>query len=190
MRATITGAAEYNRAAAHAAWPSLCDRTLDFRHPDLTKLLELWRSEASESGIPQRKVMSPRLLKTFLRDVALYERVAGDGGERRYRVRLMGTAFAQIQGDLTGKYLDEALAAEFLPRWYAALDATLGAGAPLRFLARGDTNHMNFLVGEYFSAPLLADNGEMDLVLAAGRFSGDSPWDEVEAETRRILGLN
>ena len=54
--------------------------------------------------------MSPRLLKSFLRDVAIYERI-GEGQGRRYRVRLMGTAFAQILGDLTGKFIDEAIPA-------------------------------------------------------------------------------
>ena len=51
----------------------------------------------------------------------------------------MGTAFAQILGDLTGKFIDEAVPAEFVPRWHASLDATLATGAPLRFLGREDT---------------------------------------------------
>lgn len=189
MEAIIDGAAAFNRAAKGADWHSLCDVTLRFNHPDLARLLSLWRSEAGENPIPFRRTMSPRLLKSFLRDVAIYERV-GEGLERRYRVRLMGTAFAQILGDLTGKFIDEAIPAEFVPLWHASLDATLGAGAPLRFLGREDTKGMTFLTGEFFSAPLLADDGRANLVIAAARYSGKRPWEEVDAETRKLLGLD
>lgn len=188
MDSMIGGAADYNEAAKRGNWPSICDATLSFSHPELGRLLELWRSEAG-GGIPLRQVMSPRLLKSFLRDIALYERLVGPGGTRRYRVRLMGTAFAQIMGDLTGKFVDEAVAIEFLPRWHAALDATLGQRAPLRFVGREDTNAMPFLTGEFLSAPLAADDGQVNLVLAAARFSGKRPWDVVFAETRKFLGL-
>src|ERR1700752_4774259 len=105
MGPIIGNADEYNRAAKAGDWHSLCDVTLKFLHPDLLRLLDLWKSEAGK-GIPQRRTMSPRLLKSFLRDIALYERI-GEGEARRYRVRLMGTSFAQILGDLTGKFLDE-----------------------------------------------------------------------------------
>jgi len=189
MELVIGGAAEFNKAAAAGNWHSLCDERLHFAHPELMRLLELWRAEAGDGGIPPRRVMSPRLLKSFLRDIALYERVANDTGQRRYRVRLIGTAFAQILGDLTGKFIDEAIAPDFAVRWHAALDATLGARAPLRFLGREDTKGMTFLTGEFFSAPLLADDGQMNLVLAAARFSGKRPWDEIDAEAREQLGL-
>jgi hypothetical protein len=190
MDTVMGGAADYNAAAAGGGWHSLCDTTLSFIHPELVKLHELWRSEAGDGGVPLRRTMSPRLLKSFLRDIAIYERLkATDGGKRRYRVRLIGTAFAQIVGDLTGKFLDEAIPEEFVPRWHASLDTTLGHGAPLRFLGREDTNRMTFLTGEFFSAPLLADDGQMSLVLAAARFSGKRPWEEVDAEARKELGL-
>jgi hypothetical protein len=189
MEDIIGGAADFNRAAKEGKWHSLCDATLRFNHPDLTRLLVLWRSEAGENAIPLRRTMSPRLLKSFLRDVAIYERI-GEGQGRRYRVLLMGTAFAQILGDLTGKFIDEAIPAEFVVRWHASLDATLGTGAPLRFLGREDTKGMTFLTGEFFSAPLIADDGQTNLVLAAARYSGKRPWEEVDNETRRLLGLD
>jgi hypothetical protein len=189
MDPVIGEVAEYNAQSVRDGWHSLCDPSLTFLHPDLARLLELWRSESSDGGIPHRRVMSPRLLKSFLRDIAIYERLKGEDGGRRYRVRLMGTAFAQILGDLTGKFVDEAIPSEFVPRWHAALDVTLAARAPLRFLGREDTNRMTFLTGEFFSAPLVADDGQMSLVLSAARYSGKRPWDEVDAEARKTLGL-
>jgi hypothetical protein len=189
MDGTIGGAADYNETAAREAWRSLCDPTLQFNHPELTKLLELWHAHAGEGTIPPRREMSARMLKSMLRDVAIYERVVTADGTRRYRVRLIGSGFAHIVGDLTGKFIDEAVPADFVPRWHASLDATLGAGAPLRFVAREESRGMIFLTGEFFSAPLMADDGQVNLVLGSARYSGKRPWPEVEAETRRILGL-
>jgi len=189
MDATSGGAADYNAASVRGGWHSLCDPTLQFSHPELRKLLELWVSHAGATGIPPRREMSARMLKSMLRDVAIYERVSSQGG-RRYRVRLIGSGFAQIVGDLTGKFIDEAVAPEMVSRWYGALDATLGAAAPLRFVGREETNGMIFLTGEFFSAPLMADDGQVNLVLGSARYSGKHPWPEIEAETRRMLGLD
>jgi hypothetical protein len=189
MEPVIGSVAEYNARAVRDGWHSLCDPSLAFLHRDLAKLWQLWESEAGEDGVPHRRVMSPRLLKSFLRDIAIYERLTAEDGTRRYRVRLMGTAFAQILSDMTGKFLDETIPPEFLPRWHAALDVTLATGTALRFLGREDTNHMTFLTGEFFSAPLLADDGRKTLVLAAARYSGKRPWEDVDAEARQTLGI-
>src|ERR1700744_4140418 len=125
MEPVVGSVAEYNARATREAWHSLCDPRLAFNHPDLAKLSELWRSEAGEDGVPHRRVMSPRLLKSFLRDIPIYERLPG------------------------------------------ADDGTLAVDTVLRFLGREDTNQMTFLTGEFFSAPLVADDGEKSLVLAA-----------------------
>jgi len=181
-------AAAYNMQAHRNGWNSLCDATLAFLQNDLIELLKIWRA-AAKQGIPSRSALSPRVLKSFLRDVALYERVEVPDAGRRYRVRLMGTSFAQILGDYTGKFVDEVVPAEFVALWHTSLDTTLAAGAPLRFLGREDTNQMTFLTGEFFSAPLLADDGTMTMVLGAARYSGKRPWEEVEAEAKRQLGF-
>ena len=181
------GAAQYNELAAQLHWPSLCDASARFTHPDLRRLLGVWRKQARQDGIPFRGDLTPRLLKSFLGDIVLYERVAERGGRPRWRVRLTGASFAQIMGDLTGKFIDEVVPAEFQPRWTAALDITLQHRAPLRFLSRADTSAMHFLHGEYFSAPLKAADGSTSLVLGAGRFAGGRPWQDVEAEARLAL---
>jgi hypothetical protein len=122
-------------------------------------------------------------VKAYLRDVAIYERTVTEEGRSRYRVRLMGTTFAETMGDLTGKYLDEAIPESFLPRWYAALDAALDAGVPLRFVARSDTAGKSYLVAEYFEAPLLDDNGVANMILACSHFSAMATSTELVAGT-------
>ncbi len=77
----------------------------------------------------------------------------------------MGTKFADVMGDMTGKFIDEAVPAEFIPRWYAALDAVMAtpraAGAFCRARIRRTGR---FLYGEFFEAPLLDDDGAPSLV--------------------------
>jgi len=177
-----TGAAteaseRYNARARAEGWASLCDAALDFQRLEFRVLMATWRGFASR-GLPSRKDFTPRSLKSLLRNVAIYERVVN--GRSRWRVRLMGTAFSDVMGDLTGKYLDEAIPAEHLPRWTAALDAAIEAGAPLRFVGRADSVGQSFLVGEYFEAPILSDDGQPNLILAAGLFA-PRHWRDVMA---------
>ena len=185
----VLGASEYNDMAEKKDWPALCDANVKFTHPDLARLLCVWRRAAKGSGLPRESDMTARLLRPFLSDIVIYERVVSRKSEQRWRVRLMGTSFAQIMGDLNHKFLDKAVHPTLLPRWHASLDATLGERAPLRFLAQAVTSGMRFLVGEYFSAPLIAADGSASLVLAAGRFTGGRAWPDVEAEARQALRL-
>lgn len=181
------GAAGYNQMAKANGWAALCDGSVAFSHPDLRRLLGLWRSQVTRRGLPARSDLSPRLLKPFQKDIALYERVAPIGGARRWRILQIGASFAQIMGDHSGKFLDEVIPAGLMPRWNAALDATLTQGMALRFLARADTARMPFLTGEYFFAPLIADDGSASLILVAARYTGGRSWSDVEAEARFIL---
>lgn len=167
--------AKYNAMCLAEGWTGLCDRTLAFRRPELAAMNAFWRQVAGDDPVPKRADISPRALKDHLPHVAIYERVKLEN-RFSYRVRLMGTQFAQVMGDLTGKFLDKALPPQFLPRWNAALDAVLDAGTPLRFVSRSDTANKSYLVGEYFEAPLLGDDGSMNLVIAAGIFTAAEDW--------------
>jgi hypothetical protein len=167
--------AQYNAMSLAQEWAGLCDRTLAFRRPELAAMVALWRQVAGDALVPTRIDMHPRVLKSHLPNVALYERVVVNGA-RRYRVRLMGTKFAQVMGDMTGKFIDETIPPKFLPRWYAALDEVLDWGVPLRFVSRSDTANKSFLVGEFFEAPLLGDDGSMNLIIAAGIFTAADDW--------------
>lgn len=166
--AALQACDKYNVRARAEGWPSICDSALDFHRVEFRVLIATWRSFAMHQ-LPSRKDFTPRSLKSLLRNVAIYERVAN--GTVRYRVRLMGTAFADVMGDLSGKFLDETIPAEHLTRWHAALDAAIEAGAPLRFVSRTDTVDKPFLVGEYFEAPILTDDGLPNMILAAGMFA-------------------
>jgi hypothetical protein len=182
-RDALAVSSAFNAKAAREGWGSRCETQLEFHCPELSAIHTLWREKAGTRPIPARQDFSLRCVKTYLRDVAIYERTVTEEGRCRYRVRLMGTTFAETMGDLTGKYLDEAIPESFLPRWYAALDATLDAGVPLRFVARSDTAGKSYLVAEYFEAPLLDDNGAASMVLACSHFSALATSTELVAGT-------
>ena len=171
----IDPSAHFNTLAKAEGWAGVCDPTLAFRRGELATLSALWRQAGGDKAVPKRADMKPSLLKFYLPHVVIYERVIADA-VRRYRVRLMGTQFAQVMGDLTGKFLDEGLPEAFMPRWNAALDSVLDSATPLRFVSRSDTANKSYLVGEFFEAPLLAENGEMNLVFAAGFFTAAESW--------------
>jgi hypothetical protein len=183
--------AEYNAMCLAEGWAGLCDRTLAFRRPELAAMGAFWRQLAGDAPVPRRADINPRSLKEHLPHVAIYERVKLEN-KYSYRVRLMGTQFAQVMGDLTGKFLDHALPPQFLPRWNAALNAVLDGGVPLRFVSRSDTANKSYLVGEYFEAPLLGDDGSMNLVIAAGIFTAAEDWRNILsglASTTHIGGV-
>jgi len=181
-----TGAAaeasdRFNERARAEGWASFCDPCLSFHRLEFRLLVATWRDLSNEDRLPSRKDLTPRRLKSLLRNIVIYERVAN--GSVHYRVRVMGTAFTDIMGDLTGHFLDDVVPAEHMPRWQAALDTALEAGVPLRFVARADTPCKSFLVGEYFEAPLLDDEGRPNMVLAAGHFAPRHWADVMERQT-------
>jgi hypothetical protein len=180
--AAIQASETFNARARAEGWPSLCDPELAFTDTRFRVLLSLWHGFAVGDRMPRRSDFTPRALKALLRNVAIYERVAN--GTVRYRVRVMGTAFADAMGDLSGRYIDEAMPS-FAPRWQAAFDAAVEAHAPLRFIGRSDTANKSCVVAEFFEAPLVDDNGAA-MVLAAGHFA-PRPWMAVRAsEAERI----
>ena len=175
---------KFNTAARTGGWPALCDASLAFLEPRFEPLVAIWERAAAAGRLPRRADFNPRALKSLIRNVAIYERVAGE--PVRHRVRLMGTAYTDVMGDLGGKFIDEAVSKELLPRWNAAFEAAFEAGAPLRFLSRAETGGRTYLVAEYFEAPLLADDGSPTMILAAGHFAPRRWADVAEHERERI----
>ena len=182
----LDDATAFNRAAAAAGWPIIADAGCAFAHTLTRELAALWASEAGE-GVPAREVMTARKLQPFMRNIAIYERI-GEGVQRRYRVRLMGSGIVQYYGELTGKSFEEAVAERFLPRWYGVSDVPLKSRRPVRFVLRADTFDKSYMVAEYLCAPLSSASGLTKFVLLGMVFDGKRTWAEVEAETRAALG--
>ena len=164
----LAAAEEFNRFAERTAAPSRCDPTLAFEAPMLLNALALWREKAGADGVPSRRDLGAHALKAYLPHVAIVDPV-DDGVVRRYRFRLMGTAIAELLGDHTGKFIDEAVVSPFRERWTAVMDAPLAAGVPLRIFGRVEYNQMNYLTMELLLAPLRDGDAQSILIVTHAR---------------------
>jgi hypothetical protein len=160
---------DFNAHAAAQGWSAICDPSLAFERRELAALNDIWCRAAGDRPMPARLEMTPRLLKDCLPHVAFLERVPREDGHR-YRVRLFGSAYQPIFGELTGRFLDDGLPPAVAPLWHAALDAVFGYGAPLRIAGRSEVPDKEFFAAEYFAAPLTDPAGNPSFAMAVGYY--------------------
>jgi hypothetical protein len=144
----------YNAQSARDGWRAECDAALLFESDRLTALLSIWNAVRGERPLPRRSDFSARILARHLAHITFVERLQSPGMARRYRFRLFGTALGRYTGDWTGRWLDDALPAVFLPSWLAAYDAAIAAHVPLRFVARFRAEPLEHVRAETLVAPL------------------------------------
>jgi hypothetical protein len=161
--------------AREFGWPVVFDPDLNFDGPGLRRIIDLWQAKRGPRALPARSDFSARDLKSNLSRILLFEAVVGP----RYRIRLMGSALTQVWGDLTGKFVDEAVPPHLQPRWIAFIEGVLTMGRPLRMKARVDFMEKTFLVAEFAAVPLSDDAGQPTMVMAAIHASSDHPWKQV-----------
>lgn len=167
----INAAWELDRRARAEGWPFRCDATLDFGRRELNALRDLWRARAQGKRAPSRADFDARALKPYLRHILIIERVFVGPARWRYRTRLAGTAITEIIGDPTGKFLEDQLPHEFLPRWTSAYDTVLDGAEPVRLLVDFELPQLSFLRGEALVAPLADRNGQLTLVFGCIYFA-------------------
>ncbi|MEI9996209.1 MAG: PAS domain-containing protein [Rhizomicrobium sp.] len=148
------------------------DMDLDFRQPELSALRTIWEEKAKAAGgLPARADFDARALKPFLRHVSIVERATNAIGRPSYRFRFYGSALAQRFGEQTGQFLEMSIPPDRMPRWIAAYDAVLDAGAPMRMLSYFTIPRVSYLNGESFSAPLSNGGRKPNTILACTYFT-------------------
>lgn len=154
-----------------SGWSVTVDETLSFTHAELSSLYGLWRAKADAIGaLPSREDLDIRVLKPFLRHIAILERVTGADGNSGFRIRLQGTTMAHYFGDQQGKMLDAAVPQDLAQRWTGIYDALLEARRPLRLRGSYETENMNYLMTESFAVPLGNGDAPPVSVLSATYF--------------------
>jgi hypothetical protein len=167
--------------------PLVCDSTLSIEAPALRNFLELWNALAKiAGGVPPRRAMTARVLKNYLTDLLLIERVETADGAR-YRVRIVGTRISSVTGDVTGKFVSEFVPPELLPRWNGVNERVLEAGRPLRFKGRVLLNDKTNLMAEYVSAPLADERGQAAMVLTVFSLTDTSQLEPAMSALRKRL---
>ena len=183
-RPEVTSVQGLNELARRREWFVEGDTECRFIFAELKELAAIWHGKSGASGIPIRREMTLRLLHPFSKMLILHERVDGCDGTRRYRVRLIGSHAARVIGEVSGKFYDEFLPENYVAMWNAMSDAVLAESAPIRMLIRADELDKSFLFGEFFVAPLMADDGTVNLIISVGHFTGDLRWEDVATKTR------
>jgi len=166
----INAAWELDRKAKREGWPFHCDAALEFERAELNALRDLWRSLAAEKAVPSRADFDARTLKPYLKNILIIERVVTGPQRWRYRTRLSGTAVTDVLGDFTGKFIEEQVPLELVPRWTAIYDAILDSGQPLRLVADFELPQLAYLRGEGLIAPLTDRDGKPTLILSCAYF--------------------
>jgi hypothetical protein len=155
---------------------AVMDDTLSFESQILKDALQEWSKRAANS-IPHRSNFSARDVKTFVGNLAIFERIENVG----YRIRLLGTQVTNVLGEMQGQLIDDALPRDTAKRWKMVLDNTLSSVRPCRIISTVAFNHLEFLEAEIFMAPLLDDQHRPTMVLAVATFrSGLHPPHTVE----------
>jgi hypothetical protein len=80
------------------------------RHPRFRRLADYLAANAPPGKLAGRQHIDPLQLGDLLPWLMLIDVVVAEGASPRYRIRLVGTETAAIQGsDATGKFVDEVL---------------------------------------------------------------------------------
>lgn len=157
------------------------DDTLAFEAQVLKDAHAEWERQAA-AGIPARSQFTPRLVKSFVGNLVIFER-RPDG----FFIRLMGSRISSIIGEMQGRMVADALPPEAAFNWLRELDAILAMGKPRRVVKTVNFNNLNYLEAEIFIAPLCDDHGNANMVFTVTSFrAGVAP-------TRRlgdIIGSN
>jgi hypothetical protein len=141
------------------------DNTLTFESYILKEAQAEWTRRAA-GKIPLRSSFTPRLVRAFVGNLAVFERRERSS----YFVRLMGTRIAGVLGEMQGKTLDEALPPDVARRWVLALDEVLRTRAPARIVNTVSFDNLDFLEAEVFLAPLLDETSKPTMVFTVVAF--------------------
>ncbi len=149
---------DFNRRSVEAGWTIVCDPAFDFETPQLKDALAVWRQAAGGRPMPARADLTARLLKPFLPDVAFVAVVPESTG-LRFRLRLIGTRAAEVLGEHSGKFFDEAIPLRDAARWIGVATEVVKQAKPLRFYGLAEYRRQDYLIGEMLVAPL-CDGGQ------------------------------
>jgi len=105
--------------------------SIDACRPELQQLHALWQRLRGARHMPARSDFDPMQVPKLLPDIFLVDVFADAPRERRYRVRLQGTAQVDYNGaDWTGRFLHEAVDRVPADRFCAVGDAVVAGRTP------------------------------------------------------------
>ena len=135
----------------------------------LTDMYRYWRSKCRDKTLPSRMDIHPPEMKDFLPHTMLIDVVSESPGERRFRMRLVGTHIVDGFGqEVTGKFMDEIDTGGQTESLLEACRRNVEEKAPVYLTGiisrHGTGEKISF---ERLGAPLSSDGHEVDMLLVA-----------------------
>ena len=133
--------------------------------PPIRQAYQYWEAKRCGRFAPSRVDIDPLEMKGFLAHVVLIE---VEQNPQRYRIRLMGTAFAEQYGEeVTEKYLDELDFGDAMPGVLAIYDRVVAVGEPGYTKAtsykKADGRVIRF---ERIALPLSEDGATVNMIMS------------------------
>jgi hypothetical protein len=128
---------------------------------------EYWLGKGAAKGVPARADIDPVDIPRLLANVFLIDVVPGN--PRRFRFRLVGTRIAELEGEMTNRFLDEFVpgaAGTTMARHYE--DSVQG-----RIYVRHETLHWRkreHVTYDVLLLPLSSDGQTVDMLLGLARY--------------------
>ena len=157
----------------HAIVPGSTRRlaSIDACRPELRELHALWQKLRGDRRMPARRDFDPTEVPKLLPDIFLVDVLAGSPPERRYRVRLQGTAQVGYFGaDWTGSFLHQMIDQASADRFCAVGDYVVSSREP--WMSSGDLYWLPekpFYRFETILLPLSDDGTSVNMILGLTR---------------------
>jgi hypothetical protein len=139
--------------------------------PELQELHALWQQLRGDRRMPARRDFDPAQVPRLLPDIFLVDVLAGNPAEKRFRVRLQGTAQADYYGaDWTGSFIHQMIDRESADRFCAVGDYIVASREP--WISTGDLYWLPekpFYRFETVLLPLSDDGFSVNMVLGLTR---------------------
>jgi len=137
----------------------------DFDNPTLRKFLAYWQGKRRDGRLPARADIDPVEIHEMLPGILIVDFVE-EGGRRRYRFRLFGTAHVEYNlRDLTGMCIDEVFGPEDAAKTEAAYAGVVDSGKPHYWRTNVMLPGREFVHYERVMAPLASDGETIDMLI-------------------------
>ena len=134
------------------------------RWPEFRRLHDYLAKKAPPGKLPGRQHVDPLDLPDLLPRIMLMDVVRDAGDRRRYRIRLMGSDVAALQGeDGTGKFIEEVVTGG--PEIIAAYDEIVQSRQPQYRHGHVMAVGRDFISYERIAFPLASDGENIDMLL-------------------------
>ena len=136
-------------------------------NPRFRRLADYLAAKAPPGKLPGRQHIDPLEIPDLLSWIMLIDVLPKPVGERRYRIRLMGTEVVAIQGvDETGKFMEDALTGAAGAEIVRQCDEMLRTHEPYYrrgMVAATGREHVHY---ERIAFPLASDGENVDMLIA------------------------